>query len=232
MPDFSRSIIYTIRTGDSVYVGSTTNFRRRKCDHKTHIYNENDTAHHYKVYKTIRANGYEWDMKPYKEYPCETKLQLEIEEERIRRELNAELNSQCCGTGLSRSEYKKQYRTDNKDKISEQKKQYYTDNKDKISEQQKRYNEKNKNKIAEQKKQYYTDNKDKSTEYIKKWKENNKDKIAKYTKKHYTNNKDKIRENKTKKVTCECGCIVSKGNLSIHKKTKKHLDCMEIINSV
>jgi hypothetical protein len=186
MPDFTKGVIYTIRTGDSVYVGSTTNFTRRKCEHKSRLYNENG-----KVYQKIRENDYEWSMKPYKEFPCETKLQLEIEEEQIRRKLNADLNSQSCGTGLSLPEYKKQY-----------KKQYHIDNKDKLNKKSK---------------QYRTDNKDKMNEY--------KDK-------YYNQNKEKISEKNKQKVKCECGCISTRCNLSRHKKTKKHLKLMEIINSV
>jgi len=191
MPDFTRGLIYTIRTGDSVYVGSTTNFTRRKCHHKSRLYNENDSQYNLKVYKRIRENDYEWSMKPYKEYPCESKLQLEIEEEQIRRKLNADLNSQSCELniepGLSKLEYDKQRYLNNKDKVKGNRKQYYTDNKDKVLEIQKQYRIDNKEKISEKFKQ---------------------------------------------KVTCDCGCIVTRYNLTRHKKTKKHLDCMEIINSV
>tara|TARA_R110002049_G_scaffold97762_1_gene238093 strand:+ start:83 stop:646 length:564 start_codon:yes stop_codon:yes gene_type:complete len=186
MPDFSKGLIYTIRTGNSVYVGSTTNFTERKCRHKSNIYNEICKHYNFKVYKTIRENDYEWSMKPYKEYPCKYKLQLQIEEERIRGELNADLNSQSCGTGLTKSEKRKQYYTDGKEKISEQQKKYRINSKEKIREQQKKYR---------------------------------------------INNKDKINEKQKQKVKCECGCVVSKCGLSSHKKTKKHLDCMEIINS-
>ena len=34
MPDYSKSIIYTIRSRDNVYVGSTIDFRSRKNQHK------------------------------------------------------------------------------------------------------------------------------------------------------------------------------------------------------
>jgi len=151
MPDFTKGLIYTIRTGDSIYVGSTTNFTRRKCHHKSRLYNENDSHYNLKIYKKIRENDYEWDMKPYKEYPCETKLQLEIEEEKVRCELNAELNSKCCGTGLNKSEYFKKRYTDNKDKIAKQGKQYRINNKDKIAENGKKYRNNNIDKIKENK---------------------------------------------------------------------------------
>lgn len=91
MPDYSKSIIYTIRTRDGLYVGSTTNFINRKYQHKQNI---KDCER--KLYKTIRENDGEWDMKPYKQFPCESKIQLVIEEERIRCELKADLNQQKC----------------------------------------------------------------------------------------------------------------------------------------
>ena len=70
MPDYSKSIIYTIRSRDSVYVGSTIDFRSRKKQHKDCIYNENGKNYNIKIYKTIRENNYEWDMQPYSQYPC------------------------------------------------------------------------------------------------------------------------------------------------------------------
>jgi hypothetical protein len=96
MPDYSKSIIYTIRTRDGVYVGSTTNFINRKYAHKQNIYDTSDYRSRVKLYNTIRNNNYEWDMKPYKQFPCENKTQLLIEEERVRQELNADLNMNSC----------------------------------------------------------------------------------------------------------------------------------------
>ena len=154
--DYKRSVIYTIKTGDSLYVGSTTDFTNRKYAHKNNIYNETSKHYHLKLYKTIRDNNGEWDMKPYKEFPCENKIQLTIEEERIRGELNAGLNMRSCGTGLSYNEYKKQYYIENKDNFADYKKQYYIENKDKIAEHLKIYRIENKDKITEQKKQKIT----------------------------------------------------------------------------
>ena len=62
MPDYSKGVIYKIITLDSVYVGSTTNFRQRKCHHKCCIYNENGDKYNQKLYQKIRENG-EWNMK-------------------------------------------------------------------------------------------------------------------------------------------------------------------------
>jgi len=97
MPNYEDCVIYTIRTGDSVYVGSTCNFVRRKCAHKSDLYNEKKKSYNFKLYKTIRENDGEWDMQPHKLFPCKNKMEMNIEEERCRRELNADLNSiSCC----------------------------------------------------------------------------------------------------------------------------------------
>ena len=185
--DYSKTIIYTIRSKDSIYVGSTTHFVNRKNQHKSNIYNENVKEYNYKLYKTIRENNGEWDIQPYSKYPCNDVVEQTIEEQRICLLLKADMNSKSCGTGLNYSElgneeYYKQYRTENKDKLLEYYKQYYNENKDKISEKQKQ---------------------------------------------HYTVNKEKLLEHMKQKITCECGCIVSRTNLSPHKKTKKHMKLME-----
>jgi len=109
MTDYSKSVIYTIKSKDNIYVGSTVNFRARKCHHKGNITNENRKAYNFKLYKTIRQNAGEWDMQPHSIFPCVSKLELTIEEERVRQILKADLNSQTCGTGMTRSEYKKQH---------------------------------------------------------------------------------------------------------------------------
>jgi len=137
--DFSRTVIYTISTGNSLYVGSTTNFTQRKNNHNNCITNENKKTYNLKLYKTIRSNGNEWDMQPHSKYPCNDKIEQTIEEQRIRILLNADLNMRSCGTGinyseLDRTEYGKQYYTANKAKIIELCKQYKTDNKDKLNQ--------------------------------------------------------------------------------------------------
>lgn len=57
------------------------------------------------------------------------------------------------------------------------------------------------------KKEFRKDNIIQKTEYLKKYRELN---------------KDKIKESKQKKINCECGSIISFGNIHIHNKSKKH----------
>ncbi len=48
-------------------------------------------------------------------------------------------------------------------------------------------------------------------------------------KEYYEENRDKIIEDRTKKITCECGAIVSKWNIARHKKTLKHIKFTECV---
>jgi hypothetical protein len=165
MTDYSKAIIYTIKTGDSVYVGSTTNFRNRKWDHKKILHGENYRNHNLKVYKKIRENDGEWDMKPYKEFPCENKTQLNIEEEKVRVELNADLNTNTCH-GFDPDYYKKyyinnkykikQYQEENKEHIKERKKQHRLNNIEASKKKSKEHYEKNKDEISEKNKEKTT----------------------------------------------------------------------------
>ena len=97
--------------------------------------------------------------------------------------------------------------------------EWYEDNKDKIKE----YQEANKEHKKEYNKEYSTKNKEHKKEYNKEYSTKNKDMIKERKQEYRTNNKHKIKE----KITCECGCEVSRGNLSTHKKTKKHIKLVQ-----
>jgi hypothetical protein len=156
--DYKKSIIYTIicNTDDSlIYVGSTTDYRRRKNQHKTKSNPSENRNHNTPQYKIIRENG-GWDnftMTPVKEFPCENKIQLSIEEERIRKELNATLNRRRA-IRTPEEKVEDQYRTHKiynqvkKVEINEKSRAYYEANKEKISLRQKREYQANKEKIA------------------------------------------------------------------------------------
>jgi predicted GIY-YIG superfamily endonuclease len=100
--DFTKGIIYKIEAIDNkdlIYIGSTSNFIKRRCDHKSRCNNPKDQAHNFKLYKMIRANG-GWNnfkCEIIKKYPSENKKELLLEEERYRINLNSTLNSvKCC----------------------------------------------------------------------------------------------------------------------------------------
>jgi predicted GIY-YIG superfamily endonuclease len=98
MPDYSKCVIYRIQhvtKPDLLYVGCTTNFNARRHQHKSRCTNVNDVEHNAYKYKMIRENG-GWEMfemKAVKQVSCNNKLEAEIEEEKVRLELKATLNT-------------------------------------------------------------------------------------------------------------------------------------------
>ena len=69
------------------------------------------------------------------------------------------------------------------------------------------------------------ENREKCKEYektAKKYSEDNQERINELSKKYYEEHKEEIRIKKGRKITCECGCVVSYNGLAIHRRTKKH----------
>jgi len=90
----------------------------------------------------------------------------------------------------------------------------------------KEYTEDNKDDIAIKQKAYRENSKDESKKYFKERYEQNKDEILEYCKERYGQNKDNISIKNKEKITCECGCISTKINLSRHKKSQRHLNAI------
>ena len=84
MVNYQEGLIYKIahRYSPYVYIGSTTNFNRRKYEHKHHCINENSEKYNHKIYKTIRELG-GWDnfeMVLVAKCPCDDKKELHAKE--------------------------------------------------------------------------------------------------------------------------------------------------------
>ena len=137
----------------STYVGHTSNFTRRKNEHKSRCNSEKSKRHNLKIYQTIRENGGwdNWRMIEIKNQLCESKRHAEKIEQELIDEYKAELNSKKA-IGPSLKEYHKQYSLENKQKIAEKNRKYEQQNKEKIAERKKQYYLNNKEKIAERKK--------------------------------------------------------------------------------
>jgi len=100
--NYSKTVIYKIVCDDDnvteLYVGSTTEFVKRKCGHKTSCNNEKDRNYNLKLYKMIRYNGgwENWRMIEVEKFPCNDKREAEYREEYWRKNLKAELNMKKC----------------------------------------------------------------------------------------------------------------------------------------
>ena len=162
--DYKNGKIYKIvcNTTGLQYIGSTCNpylstrLAGHRSDYKRYLQNK---TRYISSFEVLKNNNYEIIL--LESYPCETKDQLHA------RERFYIINNECVNmiknVGLANElgyiEYKKQYRTENKEKIAESKKQYYTKNKEKIAESKARYYTENKEKIAEYNKLFKTVNK-------------------------------------------------------------------------
>ncbi len=119
--DFSKTVIYHFVCKDEMikcsYVGSTTNFNKRKNCHKTNCNNETLRDHHIKIYQTIKANGgwTNWEMKPLEEFPCENKTQQVIREQYWIDQLKPKMNCYKSYQPLEQIEYNKAYYEVNKE---------------------------------------------------------------------------------------------------------------------
>lgn len=71
---------------------------------------------------------------------------------------------------------------------------------------------------------YGVEHKDRLKQYY----EKHKDVITERHKQYYENNKDKILSIQKQKLTCDCKCIIRRGDLARHLRTKKH---QELINN-
>lgn len=215
--NYLNSVIYKIEHENKpelLYIGSTTNFIKRKYNHKLNCNDEKKKEYNFKLYQMIRDNG-NWEafkIMVIKNYPCNNKIELIIEEERHRKEFQATLNS--C----------KAYRTKEEEKeyFKEYNKEYYEATKEERKEYKKEYYEENKDKLKEQMKEYRENNKEQKKEYDKEYREANKEHRKEQKKEYYEANKEKIKEQQKEKINCLCGSIFCKSDKAKHEKTEKH----------
>ena len=138
--DYSKTVMYKFVCNDlhvtDTYVGHTTNFVKRKSGHKQSYHNENDKSHHLKIYKIIRENGGwdAWQMIEIEKYSCADDNEATSRERYWYEQLNATMNTvnpnrssaeRWITNNVKYLAQKKEYRKENKDKISEKKKITY-----------------------------------------------------------------------------------------------------------
>jgi predicted GIY-YIG superfamily endonuclease len=141
---------------DFRYVGSTSDMKQRKKQHKSDCHNENSKNHNAQIYKIMREYGFEnFIMVPIEIVKNITKTEARIIEENYRMDLEANMNMRRCFT--SEEEYEK-----NRKKW---KHNFYVRHKEDILIRHKEYNEANKEKIAIRCKEYANNHK----EEILKW---------------------------------------------------------------
>jgi hypothetical protein len=97
--DYSKGLIYKICCLDvnikDIYIGSSINMKARRNKHKHDCSSINRKNYNNKVYTFIRNNGgwNNWRIVVIKNFSCNSKSELEAEEDKIMREEGATLNS-------------------------------------------------------------------------------------------------------------------------------------------
>jgi hypothetical protein len=95
---FKKFVIYNIcqkSDPSMMYIGSSTNFKRRKAQHIKNTKNRVSKAYNYPLYQYIRNSG-GWDnfeISIYLEFPCNSKIEGLTKEKEIIELLNSPLNS-------------------------------------------------------------------------------------------------------------------------------------------
>lgn len=134
MPNYANTVIYKICCKNTditdIYVGHTTNIKRRIILHKDRCNNPKDKYYHLKVYEFIRNNGGfdNWDIIVLEEYPCNSFSDAIKREREYYETLKATLNmiypqrtnkeyKEC------KKQYNKEYRIENSEKINEKKRE-------------------------------------------------------------------------------------------------------------
>ena len=206
MVNYQNGMIYKIahRYSPYVYIGSTTNFSRRKQEHKSICLNEKSKQYNQKVYQTIRELG-GWDnfeMVLVAKCPCDDKKELHAKEFEYQQLFNVNMNTYDAISGIDPSdpEYVKKYH-----------KKYQEKNSVKLSKYKKIYQEKNSEEIKEKKKEYYQKNKEVFYEKGKIYREKN---------------SEIIKKKKLEKIECECGYFSARCQMSRHRRSQRHLKLM------
>ena len=142
--NYDNTIIYKIVCNDlnitDCYVGHTTNFIKRKQQHKDACSNPNNKSYIFRMYQEMRKNGGwdEWVMIEVEKYPCNDRNEATARERHWYEQLNSSLNR--ATPGRTRAERV----AANLDLIIEKRKEYYRSNAIEIKEKKKQYRENNK----------------------------------------------------------------------------------------
>jgi hypothetical protein len=156
MPDYSKTVLYKIFCNDlniiEVYVGQTTDFRKRKNRHKSVCNNETARGYNYNVYEFIRNNGGwdNWNMIEIEKYNAIDGNDAKKRERFWIEELKASLNCKIP------TRLQKEYYENNKEKITIRNKNYRDNHKEEKAKTDKEYREKNKEIINEKIKEKIT----------------------------------------------------------------------------
>ena len=142
------SCIYIIRCKDlnvqDCYIGSCTDIRRRKNEHKFHCNNKNSPKYNYKLYQFIRANGGFDNFEMVEICKCDIDTLREMEQYHIDF-IKPSLNSQrAYNSEEFTKDYRQNWAKNNRDRINKLGRKYYANNREKNVQRVKDYYKMNK----------------------------------------------------------------------------------------
>ena len=122
--NYSKTHFYKLVCKDTnitdCYVGHTTDFTKRKHQHKTRCCNPLNPKHHYKLYQFVRDNGNwdNWEMVLIETRECENNLEARRIERELTEQIKPSLNIiKSFTSDEERKDYQKQWYLDNKDDV-------------------------------------------------------------------------------------------------------------------
>jgi hypothetical protein len=158
--NYSNTTIYKLCCKDlsitDIYIGHTTDMRKRKNVHKSTCNNEKDKSYNSKVYTFIRDNGGwdNWDMIDVERFEAIDGNDAKKKERYYIEIFKATLNM------VIPSRTNKEYYEDNKEHLDEKRKEWHKENKEHFEEKKKEWREENKEYLLKKNKEYYENNKD------------------------------------------------------------------------
>ena len=129
--NYSKTHFYKLVCKDTnitdCYVGHTTEWTKRKSEHKLRCCNPNHKKHHYKVYQCMRENGgwENWEMILIDTLKCENNLQARAKEREFTEQIKPTLNMwKPLQTEEEKTSYFKEYYVKNKEQKLLKNKEY------------------------------------------------------------------------------------------------------------
>jgi hypothetical protein len=186
--NYSNTIIYKLVCKDvdvkECYVGQTTNFSKRKAQHKCCCNNSNQKHYDNYLYQFIREHSgwNNWDMIEIEKYNANDKLEVGKRErhwiEQLQATLNKNIPTQTIAEWYNKHEhYNKNYYEKNKEQIIIQQNEYRERNKYETSTQRKNHYAQNREAIITTRNLIYQQNKDEINAKRRVYREKNKERI-------------------------------------------------------
>jgi len=190
---------------DLVYVGSTKDFNQRKFSHKSRC-----ISSEFKVYQMIREHGgwEQFDMVELKQIEC-TQLEARQEEDRVRIELNAQLNTFSAVVDIEiRNKKMQKYHQSHREEILKRQQGYRQEHLEQLKQQNREYNRIHREQIKQQKQEYC---------------QAHREEIKQKRQEHYQSHREEISQKNKEPFTCGCGSQITRNMKARHLRTEKHI---------